>query len=522
MALSSIVKLTCSKCGKIAVEKSRISFGSTKLITLACGHVITENAMTSTDVKNILNGTTLWDYQVEGVKFLENANARALLADEQGLGKTLQVMALIKLHPVLKPAVVVAPASVTLQWHHEFLQRCGVEGFLTQVIGSGKEMAIPGFDIYVVTYDMLKNEKMFDLVKGNIKLVVIDECQRIKDHTSGRAKAVQRICKDVEHVIPLSGTPIKNHAGEYFTVLNLVAPRLFPYYNQFIEQDCDSYNNGWGYKVGGLRNPDNFREKTKDFIIRRVKADVLKDLPPKTRKFFHCELDKRLNKAYSEGLKELEDLYYNDDEMSGFTRNSNMLAIMTKLRQVTGVGKVDHCFDFACDFIESCDRKLIIFAHHHVAIDMLRGKLNTWLAANNLDPVLYLHAGVKGDDRTRMVEAWKESSHRIMIASEIAAGEGMNIQFVSDVVMLERQWNPANEEQAEDRTHRFGQVNKVSITYMIASETIDEYFTELVEAKRAIMSSTLDNKQIQWNQESLMSELANILVTKGKKSWSLK
>jgi SWI/SNF-related matrix-associated actin-dependent regulator of chromatin subfamily A-like protein 1 len=524
MALSSIIKQTCDQCGKIAVEKSRISFGSSKLISLECGHVITENVMTSSGVANILNGCTLWPYQVAGVEFLERANGRALLADEQGLGKTIQAMALIKLHRAeLTPAIIVAPTSVKLQWHHEFLEKCGVEGFLTQVISSGKEMAAPGFDIYVTTYDLIKNDKCFDFVKDNIKLVVIDECQRIKNHLSGRAKAIQKLCKNVEHIIPLSGTPIKNHAGEYFTVLNLIAPRSFPHYATFIERECDSYHNGYGYKVGGLRNPAAFHEKTKDFVLRRTKDEVLKDLPSLSRKFFHCELDKRLNKVYADALQELEDLYYkDDDESNAFTRNSSMIAIMTKMRQVTGIGKVEQCVDFVTEFLLSNERKIVVFAHHHAAVNMLLEKLNGWLADGGFKPCLNLHSGLSGDDRQRLIETFRDTDHRVMIASTLAAGEGLNLQFCADAVMLERQWNPANEEQAEGRFHRFGQTYPVSITYMIASETIDEYFTELVESKRAIVASTMDNKEIQWDQSSLMSELANILVTKGKKAWSLK
>lgn len=524
MALSSIVKLTCDQCGKIAVERSRINFGSSKLITLECGHVVSEKVMTSSGITHILNGATLRDYQVKGIEFLEHANGRALLADEQGLGKTIQALALIKLHrKELLPAIIVAPTSVKLQWHHEILEKCGTEGFLTQVIQSGKELAAPGFDIYVTTYDLIKNERCFEFVKDNIKLVIIDECQRIKNHLSERAKAIQKICKNVEHIVPMSGTPIKNHAGEYFTVLNLIAPRLFPHYATFIERECDSYHNGWGYKVGGLRNPEAFHEKTKDFILRRTKDEVLKDLPALSRKFFHCELDRRLNKAYGEALQELEDLYYNDDEDDAFTRNSNILAIMTKMRQVTGIGKVMQAVDFVTEFIESNDRKIVVFAHHHVAINMLLENLNKYLSENDHPPCLNLHSGLNGDDRQRMVEKFKDDSKcRVMIASTLAAGEGLNLQFCADAVMLERQWNPANEEQAEGRFHRFGQQNAVSITYMIASETIDEYFTELVESKRAIVASTMDNKEIQWDQASLMSELANILVTKGKKAWSLK
>ena len=521
MALSSIIKKTCDQCGKVAVEKSRIQFGKSKLISLECGHLLNEEVMTSSGVAHILNNTTLWPYQVLGVEFLERANGKALLADEQGLGKTIQVQALIKLHQAeLLPCVIVCPTSVTEQWHHEFRHKCGIQGFLCQVINSSKVMAAPGFDVYITTYDLIKEDKLFDMVRDKIKLVVIDECQRIKNHLSGRAKAIQKFCKDMEHVIPLSGTPIKNNAGEYFTVLNLIAPRLFPHYATFIERDCDSYHNGWGYKVGGLRNPELFHDKTKDFILRRTKDEVLKDLPSLTRRFFHCELDRKVNKAYSAALKDLEDLYYSEDD--SFTRQSNMLAIMTKMRQVTAIGKVEQCVDFVTEFMTSNERKITIFAHHEVAITLLKDKLNDWLAANGFKPLLHLHSGLNPLQRQELLVKFKEENHRVMIASTLAAGEGLNIQFCADAVMFERQWNPANEEQAEGRFHRFGQEYPVSITYMIASETIDEYFTELVESKRAIVKSTLDNKEVQWDQSSLMSELANILISKGRKSWSLK
>jgi SNF2 family DNA or RNA helicase len=522
MALSSIVKQTCKECGKLAVEKSRINFGTSKIITLECGHVTSEEILsTSQDITTVLNGCKLMPYQVEGVEFLQQSDARALLADEQGLGKTIMALALIKLHrEELTPAIVACPTTVKLQWHHEILNKCGVEGFLTQVIGSGKELAAPGFDIYVTTYDLLKNEKCFELVKDRIKLVILDECQRIKNHLSERAKAVQKVCRNVEHIIPMSGTPVKNNAGEYFTVLNVVRPRMFPHYVKFIENDCDSYSNGWGYKVGGLRNPEAFHEKTKDFILRRTKDEVLKDLPELSRKFYHVELDRKLNKAYDEALKELDDIFYSED-LDSMQRSSNMLAIMSKMRQITGIGKVDSCVDFVTEFLLSSERKIVVFVHHHGVANMLQVKLDQWLADGGFNKTLNMHSGLNGDERQRLVTRFKDEDYRIMIASTLASGEGINLQFCSDGVLLERQWNPANEEQVEGRFHRFGQKNPVSMTYMIASETIDEYFTELVEQKRAIVASTLDNREMQWDQNSLMSELAAILVTKGKKSWKL-
>jgi len=524
MALSSIIKQTCKTCGKIAVEKSRLSFGSSKLITLECGHILTEDVLAANDYSAIVSSDNrrLMQYQIDGVKFLEQSDARALLADEQGLGKTVQALALLRLHPEqLLPAVIVCPTTVKLQWHHEIIRWCGVNGFLCQVINSSKEKAMPGFQIYVTTYDLVKNEDCFEYVEGQVQTVIIDECQRIKNHLSDRAKAIQKLCKSVTHVIPMSGTPIKNNAGEYFTVLNLIQPRLFPHYDRFIQNDCDSYSNGWGYKVGGLRDPNRFHEKTKDFILRRTKAEVLKDLPELSRKFYHVELDRKLNKVYALALDELEELYFSD-EGSEFDKSSNMLAIMTKLRQITGISKVTQCLEFVTEFLESNDRKIVIFTHHQNVMLMIEQSLNNYLTEHGLHPILSMNSSLNGEKRAALAAKFKDDPNcRVMVASTLAAGEGLNLQFCSDAVMLERQWNPANEEQAEGRFHRFGQTNPVDVTYMIASGTIDDHFTTLVEQKRAIIASTLDNKEFNWDQNSLMKDLAASLIAGGKKAWKL-
>ncbi len=530
MALSQIVKQTCKVCGKIAEELTFVKLGDTRLITLKCGHMVTETSMKAASqlsYEDIVStdGRRLMPFQIEGIKFMESANARMILGDQQGLGKTVQICGLLKLHPELMPAVIEVKTTITEQWRHEIVRWCGIQGFLTQVIKSGKEFAAPGFNIYIITYDLAKNDKMWDYVQDDIKTVVIDECQVIKDHTSERAKAVQKICKfpNVEHVIPMSGTAIKNNAGEYFTVLNLVQPKMFPYYNKFIENECDSYHNGWGYKVGGLKNPEAFAEKTKDFILRRTKDEVLKDLPAKSRRFQHVELAGKVKRAYTELLKELEDVLYNDD-MDAMQSGAAKIAIMSKMRHITGISKVPAAVDQVVDFLSdsSHQRKLVVFTHHDLVMDGLVAELIPIMEEMKFAPPLKFHAGLSADKRYALVEQFKsDQSARLMIASTLAAGTGLNLQFCADCIMLERQWNPADEEQAEDRFHRHGQENHVTINYMICSETIDEYFTQLVEQKRAYVAATLDNKEYIWNQNSLMSELAAILVANGTKAWSL-
>jgi SWI/SNF-related matrix-associated actin-dependent regulator 1 of chromatin subfamily A len=528
MALTQIIRQECPVCKKIAVEQSRFKLGKTLMIRLACGHqIISENLASETSAYDSLvfsDGCRPRAYQIDAIKFAEESNVRFILADEQGLGKTIESLCTLKLHKAkLTPAIIVCPATVKRQWMTEIHRICGTgeEGWLVQVIANGKELAIPGFTIYVITYDMLKNDKVFDLLPaGTIKTIIIDECQRIKNHLSDRAKAVQRVAKQTPHIIPMSGTPIKNNAGEYFTVLNLVKPTLFPHYQTYIDRYCDAYSNGWGQKIGGLKDAARFHDDTKDIIIRRTKAEVLKDLPSKDRKFHHVDLDKKLGKVYESLIDELEkELYEGKNDFGGM---GVKIAIMSRMRHICGLSKVAECVDFTTEFLLSTDRKIVIFVHHtEDVMIMLRDQLNQWCREGGFSDVLVLHSGLNADRRSELVEEFKNGSGRVMIASTLAAGEGLNLQFCSDAIILERQWNPANEEQAEDRFHRFGQQNNVSITYMIASGTIDEYFTELVEVKRGIVAAAMDNKEIQWNEQSLMKELAEILVTKGRQAWKL-
>lgn len=540
MPLTQIIRQQCKVCGKIAVEESRFKLGKSVIIKLACGHIVNETSLASDDsiYESIVfsDGCKPRKYQIDAVKFAEESNVRCIIADEQGLGKTIETLSLLRIHPEkLLPCIIVCPSTVKLQWMFEIYRICSSEEiaakdrrFLTQVITSGKERAIPGFQIYIVTYDILKKENLFEyLPDGTIKTIIIDECQRIKNHLSERAKAVQRIGKNTPHIISLSGTPINNHAGEYFTVLNLTKPTLFPHYHRYLENYCETYNNGWGIKVGGIRDLERFQADTKDIIIRRTKADVLTDLPPLDRKFHHVELDRALNKAYDEALKELDEMMYGDSETE-FERMTNIIAIYSKMRHITGIGKVENCAEFVTEFLLSTieeNKKIVVFVHHNDVMSMLEMKLNQLLGTEELaghGKVCVLHAGLSGDERARLVQTFKEdSSRRVMIASTLAAGEGLNLQFCSDAIIFERQWNPANEEQAEGRFHRFGQLNSVSITYFIASGTIDDFFTELVEKKRALVKGALDHKVIQWDQQSLMKELGALLLAKGRKAWSL-
>lgn len=526
MPISQIVKQFCKDCGAVAKEKSRLDLGSLKLITLTCGHVTTEDVITSEvnsyeELQSVDGSMKLMDFQIEGVKFAEKANCRVLIADEQGLGKTIEALALLKLHKAeLFPCVVATKATIKVQWMHQIHK--WIPDAKVQPLFSGKEIAVPGFDVYITSYAMLADENVwqaFEFVPSSKpKTLILDECQSITNHLAKRSKGAQRMGADCEYIIGLSGTPIRNHAGEYFTILNLIQPKLFPEYRAFLRDHCDSYDTFYATKVGGLKDPDHFHEFTKDFIIRRTQEQVLPDLfrLQQPRKFHHVELDRRVHTTYDRLLKELEELMYSDE--SGFNLAGQRLAIMNRMRQVTGISKAIECSEYISEFLLSTNRKIAVFVHHHAAADLLESKVNQYLEAGGWNKCTLVKAG---DDSSAKIRDFNDPKSRVILCSGLGAGEGMDgLQLVcSDMVILERFWNPAAEEQIEKRIARMGQTKPTNIVYMIASGTIDEFFTDLVEQKRGIVASTLDNKELNWDESSLLNELAKILVTKGKKAW---
>lgn len=520
MPVSHILHNVCATCGKRAVETNRFTIGEKVFVSLECKHSYIEDIKHATayDFVSLTKGHIPKPFQIEGIKFAENGGLRVLIGDEQGLGKTIQVLGALKLHPEMLPCLIVTKGTLTHQFFHEIAEWCGKNEFLTQVLSSGKEKCLPGFQVYVCTYDYIKNEDAFDLLE-DLNSIIIDECQAIKNHLSGRAKACQKVAERVKYVIATSGTPIKNHAGEYFTILNILRPSRFPEFKAFLDEFCDYIPTAHGYKIGGLKDHEYFRQETEDFIIRRVRAEVAPELPKVWRQFHHVELDKKLNKAYREGMQELEELMYSEESAS----NTAIIAIMIKLRRITGISKSTvEAVDYTTDFLESTDRKLVIFLHHKTAHTILDANLGKWMKDNGLLPPLSMDSSLNPEQRAEVVRKFRDEPYRVMIASTLAAGEGLNLQFCSDAIMLERQWNPANEEQAEGRFSRYGSTaDRVNMVYFIASGTIDEYFTELVEQKRAIVSNTLDHKEMNWDENSLMKELAGVLLREGKKRWSL-
>jgi len=576
-----ILKPKCPQCGKDVQEVSRINWGNYKLIKSACGHSFTEDKLVSVEVwPKSRDGRELFPFQKEGVHFLEDAGCNGLLLDEQGLGKTVQAAMLLNRNEDLKPALYVVKSGLRAQWFAELLRWSDV---VAQVIESSRELPdVDMFDVIIVSLDTLRlvrpdvnkptdqqmeiwkaagdkrAEKNYeplwsDELCAKFKHIVIDESHLIKNDSSSRTKALrtivgaaERVGQDRPRVLCMSGTQIEKHAGEFFVPLNLVRPEMFNNKERFERWECDHHPVSG--KIMGLRDPEGFKAKTGDFIIRRLRKDVLPDLPKVFRQFRLAEIKGEDLNSYVAIVKKFQELM-NSGELKSPT---DILGYLQHMRHITGVAKTEACVEYVEEFLleagESeyeviendvakritAGRKLVIFLHHknagtiimhHIENICKYGTPNPKPGAPVLDlyePPLYLNADVPSMDRQKMIEEFKKPGRRIMVASSMVAAEGLNMQFVSDMVMMERQFNPSKEEQCEGRFPRPGSLASViNAVYLIAAGTVDDFLTKLVEQKRANVANTLDGGEISWDQDSLMNELAEVIRVKGLRQWSL-
>lgn len=519
----------CKFCKKESGKKHLFQ----EFLTLNCGHtiVVPKFEMISSD------GKTPMPFQYKGIQFAEDSNFRCLIGDEMGLGKTIQGLgALKKIDKSKLPVLILVKSSLKLQWFGEIVRWLGID-YLPCIIESAKDPLVEGFNVYIASYDILrrfstedevtittpfgmevtKKEKTSPFYTFPFKMIIMDEVQSIKNSASSRTDEVERICEGKEHIIALSGTPTKNNAAEYYTILHILRPDLFYSKKQFIDRWVESYQEGPYVKYGGIRNPKGWKEYTKDFIIRRTREEVLPELPRINRMFHHVDFESdKLKKAYEAAeydfIREME-----KSQKGGMPLDP--LGMLAKLRHIVGINKIQPTVERLSEFLLETDRKIVVFTHHLDVMEAIKLLITKWcLDGGYSEPVIY-HAGLNSEQRNEVILKFKNDPNcRIFIASTLAASEGLNMQFCSDCILVERQFNPANEEQAEGRFIRIGQLaTQVNATYMIASGTIDEWFTQLVEKKRAAMASTLDGKEVDWQESSLMVELFNVIMAKGRK-----
>lgn len=517
---------SCKYCGLPAIERSRKPFGKEEdnnfLLQLQCGHaMVTKIKRSKYDDLMSASGKKPFPFQIGGIEFIEDTDFRCLIGDEMGLGKTIQYLLALLMHEEKLPVLLTCKAGLKRQLELEVYDWTG---HLPQTIESSTQKVFP-FPVTIVAYDTLARMKAPYEKFHFIKTIVLDECQYIKNEDAKRTNAVRLLVSKVgiKNVIGVSGTPIKNKADEFFPILNLISPTKFPTKHFMMNRYFDFWTDAQGnYHI--VKPYQSFFEALDGIMIRRTREEVAPELPNVRRMFFNSEMEnKDLRKSYAEVQKEFERFMMDQETNPTAGFSTSLLGFFARMRRITGFSKIQPVTEFVTDFLISCDRKIVIFGHHKETLEALKEVLDTWCISGGWADCAQLKSSMDADERQRQVTRFKEDAGcRILIASTLASGEGLNLQFCSDAIMMERQWNPANEEQAETRFTRFGsKAEHVNITYMISAGTIDEWLTELVEKKRALFDKIINrNEDASWDESSLMKELADIIFAKGGKRWT--
>ena len=439
----------------------------------------------------------LMNFQKEGLDFLLKSSGNALLADEMGLGKTVQTLSYVSTEKQTFPVLIVAPLVTLNNWEREiekFLKKKSRNGRILEsespsvtLIRTGKSKELPKTDIYVINYELLL-KRSDDLEQVGIRTIVCDEVHNLRSKTTQKYKAVKKLAAlpSVQYRIGLSGTPIYNRGSEIWPIIDILKPGLLGSFKEFCEYFCYVNDKGKAIvlenKRASLRN-----ELQKHVMLRRKKADVLKELKDKVRykeviasdtDYYLEELDKIWKKLESE----------QKEAQTEFSKSASYHRAIQSERQIAGVAKLPHVINFVKNIME-IEESVVVFCHHKVIHKLLHESLQEFA------PVSII-GGQSDNLRQDQIDKFQKGESKLMIAGIRAGNVGINLTRAKYVIFAELDWSPAIHRQAEDRLHRIGQKNTVFAYYLIGNGTLDDHVASILVDKSyeidAIMDETVD------------------------------
>ena len=445
-----------------------------------------------------------YEYQKEGIAYALEKK-KCIMGDEPGLGKTAQAIGVLTVTKAF-PALVICPASLKVNWQRELRKFGGLTGvilnddnkqtwqrFWEMKKSDGRACA----EVFIVNYESLKKffvERIrrdgrftlksvdFDERIKLFRTVIIDESHKCKNSGTQQSKFVQGIAMGKEYVLELTGTPVVNNNIDLIQQLNIMG-RLndFGGYSKFMARYC-----------AGERKSSHLKELNwllrKNCFFRRMKKDVLTQLPDKTRSYLVTDIDnmKEYKAAERDVIKYLREYRDADDDKVQRAIRGAIMVKMSILKQISAKGKVSGAIDIIHNTIDG-GQKLIVFCFLKEVVQALKQEFR--------DAVT-----VTGDDNDRQKQ-WavdrfqSDESCRLIILNYRSGGTGLTLTAASNVLFVEFPWTAADCSQAEDRAHRNGQKNAVNCVYMLGDGTIDEYMYNLIEQKREISNGVTGTEE---------------------------
>ncbi|TLM78193.1 hypothetical protein FDY93_07140 [Microbulbifer harenosus] len=463
---------------------------------------------------------TLRGYQQEGLNwlaFLQRYGFGGILADDMGLGKTLQTLALIQhmkeAGQLKKPAMVVAPTSLTGNWMHEAAQ-FAPELKVTLVHGPNRDPAfkqIAKSDLVITTYPLLVRDKArYD--KRKFSLMVLDEAQAIKNPTTKIAECVRAIKSTFR--LCLSGTPLENHLGELWSLMDFALPGLLGGRKTFNRLYRNPIEND-----GDVERQRELARKVSPFMLRRTKTDVVKELPPKTESIQYVELADKQRALYESVRASMEKRIRDLVASQGMAKSHiEFLDALLKLRQacidprlvkldkaanIRESAKLEWLAETLPQLLEE-GRSILIFSQFTQVLKLIEEQL----AAQNID-----YTKLTGQTRKRQdaIDRFQSGEVRVFLISLKAGGAGLNLTAADVVIHMDPWWNPAVENQATDRAYRIGQDKPVFVYKLVAENTVEERINQMQQQKQALADSLFDatkSSKLPGSSEDLLALLS--------------
>jgi SNF2 family DNA or RNA helicase len=467
---------------------------------------------------------TLRPYQVRGyswLAFLRRWGLGACLADDMGLGKTIQALALLQQewHKNPRPSLLICPTSVVANWMkeaerftpdlpvmiHHGGQRARGAAFVKQVEKNA---------LVLSSYSLLHRDREL-LEKVPWAGVILDEAQNIKNPQTKQAQAARSL--PGEYRIALTGTPVENHVGDLWSILEFLNPGWLGTHSDFrktffvpiqAQQDAEAAT--------------QLKRLTAPFILRRLKTDrtIIADLPDKLEMKVFCNLTREQATLYSAVVEELNQAI---ESTEGIQRKGVILATLTKLKQVCNhpahflgdnsaigdrSGKLARLTEMLEEVFEAGEKALVFSQYTEMG-----GLLKQHLQETFGREVLFLHGGVPREQRTRMVERFQDEPDgpRVFVLSLKAGGTGLNLTAATHVFHFDRWWNPAVEDQATDRAFRIGQTHNVQVHKFVCVGTVEEKIDEMIERKQQVASRVVGAGE-EWLTEMSNDQLRDLFA----------
>jgi SWI/SNF-related matrix-associated actin-dependent regulator 1 of chromatin subfamily A len=465
-------------------------------------------------------GIDYYPFQRAGIDYMVKRN-NTLLADDMGLGKTIQAIGLINVDDTIQTVLVICPKTLKLNWQREF------ERWLVRKrkIGQADTKICPlpehGYDIVIVHYDAIgKINRQLSSVKWD--LMIVDEAHYIKNRKTVRYKSILGdidsgyVRIEAKRRVFATGTPICNYPSELWPLISVVDPQrwndeTFWYYHK---RYCDVSNNGYGMNFKGAASEERLNElqiKLRETcMIRRLKSEVLTELPPKVRQVVELEYDEddenviralaqegqyydRVNDREGQeelaARVELAKASDNDDEYRAAierlsSQNKYAFEEMARIRHDTAVAKIPYAIEYVKGMLETVN-KIVVFCHHRDVGDAFA---KSWPLES-----VSIHGDVTPEDRQIAVDRFQDDPLiKLAIVSIKAGGVGITLTAASNEVFAELDWVPGNVTQAEDRCHRIGQSDVVNVYHLVLADSIDVKMARTIIEKQAVIEAALD------------------------------